>query len=79
MASPRTEAVHVALQRALDAIEAKADGKDVSLDGADLDELALLASALITVGASMATSFDRPHGEVIEALRMSALKTVDQQ
>jgi len=76
--SPRTDAVHVALQRALDAIEAKASGAEVSLDGATLDELALFASALITIGATMATSFDRGHADVIDSLRMSALKTVDQ-
>jgi hypothetical protein len=78
MTTPRTEAVHVAMQRALSAIEAKADGHDVDLDGANLDELALAASALITIGASMATSFDRPHAEVIESLRMSALSAVGQ-
>lgn len=78
MTTPRTEAVHVAMQRALSAIEAKADGQAVDLDGADLDELALFASALITIGASMATSFDKPHAEVIESLRMAALAAVDQ-
>jgi hypothetical protein len=76
--SPQTEAVHIALQRALSAIEAKADGNDVDLGGATLDELALFASALITLGATMAASFDKPHTEVIEALRMSALEAVDQ-
>jgi hypothetical protein len=66
------------MQRALSAIEAKADRQAIDLEGADLDELALFASALITIGASMATSFDRPVGDVIESLRMSALKVVDQ-
>jgi hypothetical protein len=74
--TPRTEAAHLALQRALSAIEVKADGHDVDLGGATLDELALFASALITIGASLATSFDRPHAEVIESLRMSALSVV---
>ena len=78
MTSPRTEAVHVAMQRALSAVEAKADGNDIDLGGADLDELALFASALITLGATMATSFNKPHGEVIESLRMAALSAVDQ-
>jgi hypothetical protein len=78
MPSPQTEAVHIAIQRALSAIEAKANGDAVDLGGADLDELALFASALITIGASMATSFDKPHAEVIESLRMSALSAVDQ-
>ena len=76
MTSSRTEAVHVAVQRALSAIEAKADGHAVDLEGATLDELALFASALITVGATLATSFDRPHADVIESLRMSALSAV---
>jgi hypothetical protein len=66
------------MQRALSAIEAKANGDAVDLGGADLDELALLASALIMIGARMATSFDKPHAEVIESLRMSALSAVDQ-
>jgi hypothetical protein len=78
MAGPRTDAVHLAVQRGLSAIEAKAEGQVVDLDGADLDELALLASALITIGAAMATSFNRPPAEVIESLRMSALSAVDQ-
>jgi len=78
MTSPRTDAVHLALQRALSAIEVKANGDAVDLDGADLDELALFASALITIGASMATCFDRPHSEVIESLRMAVLSAVDQ-
>jgi hypothetical protein len=68
----------VAIQRALSAIEAKADGHNIDLDGADLDELALFASALIAIGASMATSFDKPHAKVIESLRLSALSAVDQ-
>lgn len=76
MTTPRNEAVHLALQRALSAIEAKANGEEIDLDGADLNELALFASALITIGAWMAWSFDKPHGDVIESLRMSALKTV---
>ena len=78
MTTARTEAVHLALQRALSAIEVKADGHDVDLGGATIEELALFASALIAVGASMATSFDKPHAEVIESLRMASLTAVDQ-
>jgi hypothetical protein len=71
---PRTEAVHHALQVALTLIQAKAEGRP--LDPADAD-LGLLLAALITIGATMATTFDKPIADVIEALRMQVLTTLD--
>lgn len=75
--TPRADAVSDAIQRALTLIEAKADGRPLDLD-VDLAELALITSALVHLGATLVQSFDRPHADVIEGLRMLALTAVDQ-
>ncbi|MGY1692348.1 hypothetical protein [Geodermatophilus sp. SYSU D01105] len=72
------DAVHVAMQKAINLIEAKVTGQPLDLDGvADLDELPRVTLALVTIGDSLVRSFDRPTAEVIDALRLMCMTAVD--
>jgi hypothetical protein len=73
----RADAAHDGLQRALSIIEDKVTGRPLDLD-VDLPELALITSALAEIGGSLVQSFNRPHAEIIEKLRVLALLAVDQ-
>jgi hypothetical protein len=72
--TPRLDPIHQSLQQALTLIEAKVEGRRANLDW-ELVHWELLASALITIAASMAKSHDQPVADVIENLRMQALTT----
>ena len=72
--TPRADAVHEAMQSAINLIEATLDGRRLDLDVDHLAELALVTSALVHLAASLVRSFDRPHADMIEGLRMLALE-----
>jgi predicted short-subunit dehydrogenase-like oxidoreductase (DUF2520 family) len=74
----RANAVHAAMQKALNLIEDRVAGRPLNLDDvADMDELARVNMSLVVIGGSMAESFDRPTSDVVEALRLMAIRAVD--
>lgn len=77
MSTSNPDAVHDAIQRGLSAIEDRVEGRPLDLD-VDLAELTLIVSALVTIGASLVQAFNRPHGDIIEKLRLLALTAVDE-
>ncbi len=72
------DAVHVAMRKAINLIEAKVTGQPLDLDGfADLDELARVTLALVVLFDSLVRSFDRPASEVIDAMRLMCMTAAD--
>ena len=72
------DAVHVAMQKAINLVEAKVTGQPLGLDNfADVDELARVTLALVTISDSLVRSFDRPTPEVIDALRLMCMTAAD--
>ena len=74
----KADVVHIAMQKAINLVEAKVSGRPLDLYGfTDLDELARVTLALVALNDSLVRSFDRPASEVIDAMRLMAIKAVD--
>ncbi len=76
--SAAADAVHVAMQKAINLVEAKGSGQPLDLDGfADVEELARVTLALVALNDSLVQSFGRPASEVIDAMRLMCMRAVD--
>ncbi len=75
----KADVVHIAMQKAINLVEAKVSGRPLDLYGfTDLDELARVTLALVALNGSLVQSFDRPTAEVIDAMRLTCIRAVDQ-